>query len=265
MILWGGFDYQSLPLDTGGSYDPGADSWTAISKLKAPDPNAIRSAVWTGTEMIVFGDAAGRYNPATNKWGTVSSVNAPFFRTGYSLVWTGSEMIVWGGDFGYDTGGTYCPSTVTTPPDTDGDGIPDARDNCPGVPNPDQADADHDGVGDVCDPCPYLPSVTSCVQQIVAVCISFTSPLGKGSGTVTWSTQSETDLVGFNVVAIDQQGNRIQLNSAVIPCGSCVTQESEVYSSLVPKHKSGHDVFVEMLRRNGAIEIAGPAVKGCIP
>ena len=40
-----------------------------------------------------------------------------------------------------------CP----TEPDSDGDGIPDTRDNCPGTQNPDQADADGDGIGDACD------------------------------------------------------------------------------------------------------------------
>jgi hypothetical protein len=38
--------------------------------------------------------------------------------------------------------------------DTDTDGIPDASDNCPATPNPDQADADGDGFGDACDSCP---------------------------------------------------------------------------------------------------------------
>lgn len=38
--------------------------------------------------------------------------------------------------------------------DTDGDGVPDGEDNCPNIPNSDQADADGDGFGDVCEPQP---------------------------------------------------------------------------------------------------------------
>jgi len=37
-------------------------------------------------------------------------------------------------------------------PDSDGDGVPDADDNCPDDSNVDQADLDMDGAGDVCDP-----------------------------------------------------------------------------------------------------------------
>ncbi len=43
---------------------------------------------------------------------------------------------------------------VTVQPDSDGDGVPDAVDNCPSTYNPDQADADGDGAGDACDNCP---------------------------------------------------------------------------------------------------------------
>jgi hypothetical protein len=38
-----------------------------------------------------------------------------------------------------------------TPPDTDGDGVPDAQDNCPDTPNADQLNNDGDSQGDVCD------------------------------------------------------------------------------------------------------------------
>ena len=37
---------------------------------------------------------------------------------------------------------------IGLPGDFDGDGVPDANDNCPTVFNPDQADSDHDGIGE---------------------------------------------------------------------------------------------------------------------
>ena len=39
-----------------------------------------------------------------------------------------------------------------SPPDQDGDGVADAADNCPAVPNAGQGDDDGDGLGDACDP-----------------------------------------------------------------------------------------------------------------
>jgi hypothetical protein len=40
--------------------------------------------------------------------------------------------------------------------DRDNDGIPDSEDNCPGLANATQADADGDGAGDRCDNCPDI-------------------------------------------------------------------------------------------------------------
>jgi len=37
--------------------------------------------------------------------------------------------------------------------DSDGDGIPDTKDNCPYKSNQDQTDSDNDGIGDACDTC----------------------------------------------------------------------------------------------------------------
>lgn len=43
------------------------------------------------------------------------------------------------------------PVTAPQPADQDGDGVPDASDNCPSMSNPDQADDDADHIGNVCD------------------------------------------------------------------------------------------------------------------
>ena len=42
-------------LNTGGRYNPSTDSWTATSTTNAPDGRYGHTAVWTGSEMIVWG------------------------------------------------------------------------------------------------------------------------------------------------------------------------------------------------------------------
>jgi Thrombospondin type 3 repeat len=48
------------------------------------------------------------------------------------------------------------PQGNPTASDDDGDGVPNAVDNCPQVANRDQANEDGDSRGDACDPCPQL-------------------------------------------------------------------------------------------------------------
>src|ERR1051326_3827286 len=93
------------------------DAWGATSTINAPSARELHTAVWTGSEMIVWGgtnfsnylNTGGRYNPAPDSWTATSTTNAPSGRSGHAAVWTGNEMIVWGG--GSNTGGRYHPGT----------------------------------------------------------------------------------------------------------------------------------------------------------
>ena len=94
------------------------NSWTATNVTNAPASRTEHTAIWTGTEMIVWGgysdnlgfNTGGKYNPSTDSWTATSTANAPFARWSHSAVWTGNEMIVWGGSAS-NTGGRYNPAT----------------------------------------------------------------------------------------------------------------------------------------------------------
>ncbi|MFZ1219325.1 MAG: hypothetical protein WAO00_08525 [Chthoniobacterales bacterium] len=125
MIIWGGWDrWFTTYYNTGGKYNPNTDSWTALSTNNAPTGRVFHTAVWSGSEMIVWGGRAdlgffstgGKYNPATNSWTPTSLTNAAPARSVHAAVWTGAEMIVWGGEGNSDTGflstgGRYNPAT----------------------------------------------------------------------------------------------------------------------------------------------------------
>ena len=55
MIIFGGHTLVCTAFGNGKRYDPGTDSWTAISTINAPDARFYHTAVWTGSEMIVWG------------------------------------------------------------------------------------------------------------------------------------------------------------------------------------------------------------------
>src|SRR5207247_6254811 len=104
---------------TGGRYHPNSDSSTATGTTNAAAPREGHTAVWTGSEMILWGgtngpflNTGGRYNPSTDSWTATSTTSAPAGREFHTAVWTGSEMIVWGGlgTGAYsNTGGSYAP------------------------------------------------------------------------------------------------------------------------------------------------------------
>ncbi|HEY2047276.1 MAG TPA: kelch repeat-containing protein [Candidatus Udaeobacter sp.] len=121
MIVWGGQGPLPPPgfFNTGGRYNPSTDSWTATSTFNVPVARGYDTAVWTGSEMIVWGgypytNSGGRYQPGTNSWTATSLTNPPEARGYHTAVWTGSQMIVWGGGNGvndFNTGWRYNPGT----------------------------------------------------------------------------------------------------------------------------------------------------------
>jgi hypothetical protein len=107
------------------------DTWTATAG--PPDGRTVHNAVWTGSEMIVWGglgpiplNTGGRYNPSTDNWVATTTTNATA-RDYHTAVWTGKEMIVWGGlndDSLSNSGSRYnpitdswIPTTITNAPD----------------------------------------------------------------------------------------------------------------------------------------------------
>ena len=113
----------TLPIISTGPNGCVDDTWTPTSTTNASGARSGHTAVWTGSEMIVWGGGAtgptylntgGRYNPSTDSWTATNATNAPDARGGHAGLWTGSEMIVWGGfnDSGVlSTGGRYNPAT----------------------------------------------------------------------------------------------------------------------------------------------------------
>ncbi|MFL6597491.1 MAG: hypothetical protein ACJ8KF_05945 [Chthoniobacterales bacterium] len=46
-------------MNTGGRYNPSTDNWTATSTTNAPAARESHVAVWTDSEMIVWGGSVG--------------------------------------------------------------------------------------------------------------------------------------------------------------------------------------------------------------
>jgi hypothetical protein len=126
-----------------------------------------------------------------------------------------------------------------------------------------QGDFNSDGLNDmmvVTEVGVFVLSNQSGQHLEVTATISNSSLLGKGSGVVSWTTSTERDIRGFNVVILDSRGRR-QINSVLISCEQCTTGVGASYSTLIPKHKSGHNIYIEVVHRSGRIETFGPARK----
>jgi hypothetical protein len=123
MIVWGGLTSiaPQTRTNTGALYDPATDTWAPTSTgAGVPSARSDAQAVWTGSQMIVWGgydgtaavQSGGRYDVATDTWAPTSiGAGTPEARDYFRVAWTGAEMIVWGGsgsDY-FNNGGRYDP------------------------------------------------------------------------------------------------------------------------------------------------------------
>ena len=127
MIVWGGGNSQvGQVYNDGARYNPTTNAWNLTNPSGAASARYWHTAVWTGSEMIVWGgfqavfdQSGGRYNPATDTWAPTSLANPPSLRWLHSAVWTGQEMVIQGGTGGpsdHSVGGRYYPATDTWKP-----------------------------------------------------------------------------------------------------------------------------------------------------
>ncbi len=86
MIVWGGqIAAFGTVTNSGARYNPAVNTWTALLTTGTLFPRVGRSAIWTGSEMIIWGGANNvtncsegrRYKPSLNSWSSVATTGAP--------------------------------------------------------------------------------------------------------------------------------------------------------------------------------------------
>ena len=115
MLIWGGIigNFNLNSDSTIYKYNPITNSWTQVVGINSPKGLYLHSAVWTGTEMIVFGgqdakdgiivNKSYRYNYINNTWFEMSTNSTSLSpRFAHSAIYTGNEILIWGG---YDGNG----------------------------------------------------------------------------------------------------------------------------------------------------------------
>jgi hypothetical protein len=86
-------------LAASGSTAPG--TWQQLPT--APSAVFPGTSVWTGSQLIVFGnvpnkaaDVTAAYDPTANRWSRLPAPAKSVREPGYKAIWTGKEMLVWG-------------------------------------------------------------------------------------------------------------------------------------------------------------------------
>jgi Kelch motif len=97
LVIYGPYYYAegSRLRSVGAAYNPASNTWRPLPLT--PDPPEMREgnqvAVWTGKEMLTWGQVDAAYNPKTNTWRRLP----PGWEAPSVAVWTGRQALLWGG------------------------------------------------------------------------------------------------------------------------------------------------------------------------
>jgi parallel beta-helix repeat protein len=148
--------------------------------------NGTGQVVSTATNTVI-GDNAGAYPPAGHQ--AHSSFNG-----------TLDEIAIWNRTLSGEEIQTLYYNGLAGHGYTTGDGVGDACDNCPDVPNADQADSDGNGVGDACEIIPSLQCGDTIIESTILTQDLLNCP---GNGLV----------IGADDVILDCNGHTINGNN----------------------------------------------------
>jgi hypothetical protein len=106
VMVWGGLESPGQFLNDGAAFDPVGETWVGLpASANDPGYRYDHTAVWTGTEMIVWGGtrsyapiAEGRiFSPVTGTWHAMADSWGPAPRANHAAFWTGTRMLIFGG------------------------------------------------------------------------------------------------------------------------------------------------------------------------
>ena len=159
------------------------------------------------------------------------------FRSGESCVASGS----------CESGNCENGKCSSLPIDTDSDGVPDSKDNCPQKPNADQKDSNGNGFGDVCDPTTPKSIVISVKSGNVAVAADTKVTVSNDYyiiATITPQKDLTSHLVLTKVTYDDNQVTYFADKKPVLKAGSTETVK---FSHTVLPEMQGKKFKVEVL------------------
>ncbi|MDH5307524.1 MAG: thrombospondin type 3 repeat-containing protein, partial [Myxococcales bacterium] len=195
-----------------------------------------------GGPFTVDGQPVG-YGPLPMPWGHLSGP----LKQGGSVGFDFSQNNEW------DTGSIVLLEDLPADDDTDGDGVPDASDNCPVHSNPDQADADGDGVGDVCD-----------VEEIVFTSVAAQDGwLREQNEWRSTANQLDATAEGPDALRLGDTGGDRQYKSVVSFALDDALQGAEIVSARLELH-GGVVEGVDPFRTHGRARVLGGSASGVI-